>query len=299
MESRPRVVVVGGGFGGLQCAKALRGEPVDVLLVDQRDYHLFTPLLYQVASCLLNPSEIAAPLRKVFRGAPNVRYRQGEVVHVDLDGEAADARRRRGARVRRLRPRDRERHELLRQRRRSSEHALGLKDLGRGAPAPQPRARVLRAATTTDVDAGRDGALPDVLHRRRGADRRGVRRRARRVRAARGPARVPGAGVVAGPHHPAGGRRPRPPDVQASAVGLRARASSNRRGVEVRTRHAGDVGRRRAGSCCTTAPSCRRRRWSGPPACARPIDARRRRRGRIEVDDHFRVVGRDRRLRDR
>ena len=78
------MVVVGGGFGGLQCAKALRDAPVDVLLVDQRDFHLFTPLLYQVASCLLNPSEIAAPLRKVFRGAANVRFRQGEVVHVDF-----------------------------------------------------------------------------------------------------------------------------------------------------------------------------------------------------------------------
>lgn len=83
-DARRRVVIVGGGFGGLQCAKALRGAPVDVLLVDQRDFHLFTPLLYQVASCLLNPSEIAAPLRKVFRGVPNVRFRQGEVVHVDL-----------------------------------------------------------------------------------------------------------------------------------------------------------------------------------------------------------------------
>jgi NADH dehydrogenase len=87
VERRPRVVVVGGGFGGLQCAKALRGESLDVLLVDQRDYHLFTPLLYQVASCLLNPSEIAAPLRKVFRGAPNLRFRQGEVVHVDLEAK--------------------------------------------------------------------------------------------------------------------------------------------------------------------------------------------------------------------
>jgi len=81
----PRVVVVGGGFGGLQCAKALRGERVDVVLVDPRDYHLFTPLLYQVASCLLNPAEIAAPLRKVFRGAPNVRYRQDEVVGIDTN----------------------------------------------------------------------------------------------------------------------------------------------------------------------------------------------------------------------
>ena len=72
--------------------EGVAGEPVDVLLVDQGDYHLFTPLLYQVASCLLNPSEIAAPVRKVFRGAPNLRFRQGEVVHVDLDAKRLDAR---------------------------------------------------------------------------------------------------------------------------------------------------------------------------------------------------------------
>src|SRR6478736_5401736 len=80
----PRVVIVGGGFGGLQCAKALRDKPFDVLLVDRHNYHLFTPLLYQVASCLLSPSEVAAPLRKVLRGAPNVRYRAGEVTGVDF-----------------------------------------------------------------------------------------------------------------------------------------------------------------------------------------------------------------------
>jgi NADH dehydrogenase len=84
MRPLPRVVIVGGGFGGLQCAKALRDKPVDVLLVDTRNYHLFTPLLYQVASCLLNPSEITAPLRKVFSGVPNVRYREGEVTGVDF-----------------------------------------------------------------------------------------------------------------------------------------------------------------------------------------------------------------------
>jgi NADH dehydrogenase len=84
MRPLPRVVIVGGGFGGLQCAKALRDKPVDVLLVDSRNYHLFTPLLYQVASCLLNPSEITAPLRKVFSGALNVHYREGEVTGVDF-----------------------------------------------------------------------------------------------------------------------------------------------------------------------------------------------------------------------
>jgi NADH dehydrogenase len=84
MRSVPRVVIIGGGFGGLQCARRLRGEKVDVLLIDRQNYHLFTPLLYQVASCLLNPSEVAIPLRKIFRGARNIRFRRGDVVEVDL-----------------------------------------------------------------------------------------------------------------------------------------------------------------------------------------------------------------------
>src|ERR1700733_4955480 len=72
VRPHPRVVIVGAGFGGLLCARALRGGPVDVTIVDRQNYHLFTPLLYQVASCLLNPSEITAPIRKVFHGVPNV-----------------------------------------------------------------------------------------------------------------------------------------------------------------------------------------------------------------------------------
>ena len=87
MRVLPRVIVIGAGFGGLQCARKLRDEPVDVVLVDRQNYHLFTPLLYQVASCLLSPAEIAAPLRKVFRGASNVRVRQGEVAHIDFDAK--------------------------------------------------------------------------------------------------------------------------------------------------------------------------------------------------------------------
>ncbi len=81
---RPRVIIVGAGFGGLACAKKLDGEPVDVVLLDQHNYHLFTPLLYQVATGLLNPSDIAYPLRTIFRHSPNVRFRQATVTGVDL-----------------------------------------------------------------------------------------------------------------------------------------------------------------------------------------------------------------------
>ena len=81
---RPRVVIVGAGFGGLACARKLDGDPVDVVLLDQHNYHLFTPLLYQVATGLLNPSDIAYPLRTIFRHSPNVRFRQATVTRVDL-----------------------------------------------------------------------------------------------------------------------------------------------------------------------------------------------------------------------
>ncbi len=77
--------MVGGGFGGLQCARALNGAPVNVLLVDRNNYHLFTPLLYQVATALLNPSDIAYPFRKIFRRSRNVRFRQATVDAVDLE----------------------------------------------------------------------------------------------------------------------------------------------------------------------------------------------------------------------
>src|SRR2546423_10887294 len=84
---RPRVVIVGGGFGGLACARALDGADVDVLLLDARNYHLFTPLLYQVATALLDPSDIAYPFRTVFRRSGNVRFRQARVTGVDFDAK--------------------------------------------------------------------------------------------------------------------------------------------------------------------------------------------------------------------
>jgi len=85
VSGRERVVIVGGGFGGLACARALDGADVDVLLLDARNYHLFTPLLYQVATALLDPSDIAYPFRTVFRRSRNVRFRQARVTGVDFE----------------------------------------------------------------------------------------------------------------------------------------------------------------------------------------------------------------------
>lgn len=83
----PRVVIIGGGFGGLACARALDGAPVEVLLLDARNYHLFTPLLYQVATALLDPSDIAYPFRTIFRRSRNVRFRQARVTGIDFDAQ--------------------------------------------------------------------------------------------------------------------------------------------------------------------------------------------------------------------
>jgi NADH dehydrogenase len=85
--SRPEVVIVGGGFGGLYAARALRGAAVHVTVVDRRNHHLFQPLLYQVATAALNPADIAAPIRSVFRGAGNVSVVLAEAVGVDLAGK--------------------------------------------------------------------------------------------------------------------------------------------------------------------------------------------------------------------
>lgn len=81
----PRVVIVGAGFGGLAAARKLKDAPVEVLVLDRTNYHLFTPLLYQVATGGLEPEEIAHPVRRILRGIRNVRFRVAEVRGVDLD----------------------------------------------------------------------------------------------------------------------------------------------------------------------------------------------------------------------
>ena len=82
-SGRPRVVVLGGGFGGLSTVQALRRAPVDITVIDQRNHHLFQPLLYQVATAGLSPAEIAAPIRAIVGRFPNVRVLLGQVTGVD------------------------------------------------------------------------------------------------------------------------------------------------------------------------------------------------------------------------
>ncbi len=86
MTDGHRVVILGGGFGGLAAARALRGAPVRVSLLDRRNFHLFQPLLYQVATGGLSPANIASPLRNVFKRQPNVRVLMGEAVGLDPHG---------------------------------------------------------------------------------------------------------------------------------------------------------------------------------------------------------------------
>src|SRR5262245_7282131 len=97
MASLHRVVVVGGGFGGLNVVRGLRRAPVQVTLIDRRNFHLFQPLLYQVATGGLSPANIAAPLRAVFKRQANADVVLGAVIQIDaadkkvilVDGEIA------------------------------------------------------------------------------------------------------------------------------------------------------------------------------------------------------------------
>ncbi|SFT44112.1 NADH dehydrogenase [Lishizhenia tianjinensis] len=85
MYARKRVVIIGGGFGGIQLAKSLKNSEFDVLLIDKNNFHTFQPLLYQVATSGLEPGSIAYPIRRVFRKISNVKFRMAEVKNILTD----------------------------------------------------------------------------------------------------------------------------------------------------------------------------------------------------------------------
>src|ERR1700686_2719370 len=83
--AQPRIIIVGGGFGGLAAAKALRNAPAEITLIDRSNHHLFQPLLYQVATSVLSPGQIGYPIRGILRSQKNTTVIMGEVTGVDKD----------------------------------------------------------------------------------------------------------------------------------------------------------------------------------------------------------------------
>ncbi|MDX2075453.1 MAG: NAD(P)/FAD-dependent oxidoreductase [bacterium] len=81
-SARPRIIIIGAGFGGLSVVNNLMRQPVDILLIDRNNFHTFTPLLYQVATCALDPSEIAYPVRGIYRKNRNISFLLGEVTAI-------------------------------------------------------------------------------------------------------------------------------------------------------------------------------------------------------------------------
>jgi len=83
IQQNPKIVIIGGGFGGLQAAKELRNKPVEVTLIDRKNHHTFQPLLYQVATAVLSPGEIASPIRRILYKAKNIEVVLGEAQNID------------------------------------------------------------------------------------------------------------------------------------------------------------------------------------------------------------------------
>src|SRR2546425_8849189 len=89
-NNKPRVVIVGAGFAGLNAARALARAPVRITVIDRKNHHTFQPLLYQVATGGLSPGEIAAPIRSILRAHKNVEVLMAEVTGFDLDRQVVE-----------------------------------------------------------------------------------------------------------------------------------------------------------------------------------------------------------------
>ena len=89
-QERPRVVILGAGFGGLEAAKTLARAPVDITILDRQNYHCFQPLLYQVATAALSPAEVAWPIRHILRRQLNATVYMAEVTGIDFAAHAVN-----------------------------------------------------------------------------------------------------------------------------------------------------------------------------------------------------------------
>ncbi len=90
-KTKPCVIIVGGGFAGLECARALAAAPVDIVLIDRQNHHCFQPLLYQVATAALSPADIAWPIRAILSRQTNLRVIMAEVTAVDTKARIVQA----------------------------------------------------------------------------------------------------------------------------------------------------------------------------------------------------------------
>ena len=88
---KPRVVIIGAGFAGVEAAKKLGKNGINVLLIDRHNYHTFIPMLYQVATAVVYPHQVIYPLRRLFRGLPTVNFLQADITKIDLHNQIIHA----------------------------------------------------------------------------------------------------------------------------------------------------------------------------------------------------------------
>lgn len=162
---KPRVVVIGAGFAGLDVVNKLARHDVDITLVDRHNYHTFTPLLYQVATCALDPSAIAYPIRTIFRKQDNVRFLMGEVTAIDHARKCIDVQTSTGTRT--------EAYDYLVVavgsvtnyfgQERIARHAFGLKSLDEAVALRQHILRLFEQASWTQSEDERTALLTFVV----------------------------------------------------------------------------------------------------------------------------------------